>query len=221
MQRIKTLMLGIAAIVLIGIGGLVYRNAVEHPNRPMTCPLEAKVCPDGTSVGRTGSTCTFPACPPPNVELASLGISFALPVGFEAVTGDSRVPDTMALYRTQETIPGAFDYDDIDIQLLPISASSTASATIQENAIGGASGLPISPTRFTSTVIGRYRFTVVSIERFEGVITTAYYLSRATDVIRFTAIDRGVDWTNPSLIVSNLPAHAGLVKLLATLQGQQ
>ncbi|MDP2651967.1 MAG: hypothetical protein Q8O94_02435, partial [bacterium] len=62
--------------------------------------------------------------------------------------------------------------------------------------------------------------TVVSIERFEGVIDTAYYLARSGDVLRFDAIDRGTDWTNPNLDISALPAHAALLKLLATLQGQ-
>ncbi|KKU93254.1 hypothetical protein A3E17_02400 [Candidatus Amesbacteria bacterium RIFCSPHIGHO2_12_FULL_48_14] len=29
------------------------------------CPLDAKVCPDGTSVGRAGSNCEFAPCPTP------------------------------------------------------------------------------------------------------------------------------------------------------------
>lgn len=27
------------------------------------CPMDAKVCPDGTTLGRTGPDCSFPACP--------------------------------------------------------------------------------------------------------------------------------------------------------------
>jgi hypothetical protein len=27
------------------------------------CPMDAKVCPDGTTVGRTGANCEFAACP--------------------------------------------------------------------------------------------------------------------------------------------------------------
>jgi hypothetical protein len=79
----------------------------------------------------------------------------------------------------------------------------------------------VPTTGYSSTVLGTHRFTVVSIERFEGVIDTAYYLARPTsgDVLRFDAIDRGVpNWTDQTLDLSTLPAHAALAKLLANLQ---
>ena len=78
----KGLIAGILLIVVVGLGGLLYRNAVEHPFQPIACPLDAKVCPDGTSVARTGLSCTFPECPPPNVSLPDAGIAYAVPDGF-------------------------------------------------------------------------------------------------------------------------------------------
>jgi len=70
-------------------------------------------------------------------------------------------------------------------------------------------------------VLGAHRFTVVSIERFEAVIDTAYYLARSADVLRFDAIDRGVvNWTDPSLDTTALPAVTALRQLLVTLQGE-
>lgn len=213
----KSLLLGIVLIIVLGFGGLVYRNAVEHPNQPVACPLDALVCPDGTSVARTGFTCTFPACPPPNVTLANISISFALPEGFVAVA----LSDTTSVADYElPAMASSTNSSDIIIRLYAITASSTALATIEQTAVGGASGAPVNPTSFSSTVLGTHRFTVVSIERFEGVIDTAYYLARGTDVVRFDAIDTGVDWTSPSLNVSTLPAHAALLKLLSTLQGQ-
>lgn len=211
----KSLLLGIVVIIILGFGGLVYRNAVEHPNQPIACPLDAQLCPDGTSVARTGTSCTFPVCPPPNVSLADVGISFALPDGFSAISS----PDTsvVAMYQTATTSDRG---NTITIQRFPITASSSALMTMQQTAISGASGAPVNPTSFTSTVLGNHRFTVVSIERFEGVIDTAYYLARGGDVLRFDAIDQGTDWTNPNLNISTLPAHAALLKLLITLQGQ-
>jgi len=212
----KSLFLGILVIIIIGIGGLVYRNAVEHPLQAIACPMDALVCPDGTSVGRTGSSCTFPTCPPPNVSLADVGISFAVPAGFVV----AELPDAASIAAYE--MPGASSADiaSIVIRRYAIAASSTALATIQQTAVGGASGAPVSVTSFTSTMLGNHRFTVVSIERFEGVIDTAYYLARGTDVLRFDATDRGADWTNPDLVVAALPAHAALAKLLITLQGQ-
>jgi len=31
--------------------------------KPTACPQDAKVCPDGTAVGRTGPNCEFAICP--------------------------------------------------------------------------------------------------------------------------------------------------------------
>ncbi len=212
----KSLWLGIVFIVIVGIGGLVYRNAIEHSSQPIACPMDALVCPDGTSVAREGSSCAFPACPPPNVSLADVGISFALPAGFAI----AELPDaaSVAAYDMNASTTGAAS--TIIIRRYMIEATSTALATIQQTAISGTSGAPVSVTSLTSTVLGNHRFTAVLIERFEGVVDTAYYLARGTDVLRFDAIDRGADWTNSNLNVSALPAHAALMELLATLQGQ-
>lgn len=226
----KTLLLGILLIIIIGFGGLVYRNAVEHPNRPIACPMDALVCPDGTVVARQGTTCTFPTCPPPNVTLASLGISFAIPEGFKDVTNAEAI--AFQLPATSSTTEPA----DIMIASYPIDASldstgsttlttrsspqATALTTIKQTAVSLTSGLPVSPALFSSTVLGTHHFTVVTVNRFEGTIDTAYYLARQHDVLRFDAIDRNTDWTNPNLDVGSLPAHAALKKMLATLQGE-
>ena len=218
MRALKTLLLGIIVIVIVGVGGLVYRNAVEHPNQPIACPLDARVCPDGTTLGRTGQSCTFPACPPPNVTLDSVGIAYAIPDGFSVQTSED--PTVAAQYQT--AVGTTSEPSSLIIRQYAVEASSTPLDTIQATAIGGASGAPVPTTAFTSTVIGTHRFTVVSIERFEGVVDTAYYLARPTngDVLRFDAIDRGVtDWTNPSLDISTLPAQSALRQLLANLQG--
>ena len=216
----KTLLLGIAFIILVAIGGLVYRNALERPNEPVACPVDAKVCPDGTSLAREGTSCTFPVCPAPNATLDVVGIAFAVPPGYRPGTdGGDGNGAMVASYQSGE-IGATSTTERIDIRHYPIEASSTALATIQATAIGGASGAPVSATAYSSANIGQHHFTVVAIERFEGVVDTAYYLARGSDVLRFDAIDRGVDWTNPNLDISALPAEKALWRLLSTLQGE-
>lgn len=213
----RSLILGILLIIILGVGGLVYRNAVEHPAQPIACPMDAMMCPDGTSVGRTGISCTFPACPPPNTTLADAGIAFAIPAGFTA----AEFPDAASIAAYEASATSSANAANVVIRHYAIAASSTALATIQQTAINAPSGLPIGATAFSSTVIGNHRFTVASIERFEGVVDTAYYLARSSDVLRFDAVDRNVvNWTDPNLDTSTLPAHAALAKLLSTLQGQ-
>lgn len=222
----KGMLFGIVLIIVLGLGGLAYRNITERQTQPIACPLDALVCPDGATVVRTGPSCTFPACQPPNVSFPDIAIAFAVPEGF----APAALPDaaSVAAYESPHA-EDSLAQAAIIIRRYAVSASSdstsspqaTALDTIRQTAIGGASGLPISATRFTSTTIGNRRFTVVSIGRFEAVINTAYYLARGTDVLRFDAIDRDVaDWTSPNLDVSALPAHAALENLLSTLQGR-
>ncbi len=212
----KSLFLGILLIIILGFGGLVYRNAVEHPNRPIVCPMDALVCPDGTTVARAGMSCTFPVCPPPNVTLTDIGVSFAIPDGLVA----SLLPDTASVAAYELQSVSTTSSARIVIRRYSIASSSTAFATIQQTAVGITSGVPVNPASFYSTSIGNHRFTTVTVDRFEGNIDTAFYLARGTDVLRFDAIDSGADWTNPNLEVMTLPAHLALKKLLVTLQGR-
>ncbi|MBI2025229.1 hypothetical protein HYT04_00370 [Candidatus Kaiserbacteria bacterium] len=213
----RSLFFGILFVLLVGIGGFMYRNAVEYSARPIACTLDALVCPDGTALGRTGPSCTFPACPPPNVSLSDVGIAFAVPEGFSP----AELPDSASVASYRKAGPTPEEPAEIIIRRYAIAPSSTALATIQETAIGGASGEPVPSIAYSSTVLGAHRYTVVSIERFEAVVDTAYYLARGADVLRFDAIDRGVvNWTDPDLDTAALPAAAALRQLLAGLQGE-
>ena len=47
--------------VLVATGGVWYWQNIK--GKPLACPQDAKICPDGTTVGRTGPNCEFAACP--------------------------------------------------------------------------------------------------------------------------------------------------------------
>ena len=68
-----------AGIIVIGLGsgmGLrYYQDRISKKpdtqtsiNQPVACTQEAKICPDGSSVGRTGPNCEFAECPIINKE---------------------------------------------------------------------------------------------------------------------------------------------------------
>jgi hypothetical protein len=89
----RTKVIGIAVLVLIA--GVAY---VEYPKQEAVtaCTTEAKICPDGSSVGRTGEKCEFAACP--SVEAtttASIGqkiIVNGVSITPTEVVEDSRCP---------------------------------------------------------------------------------------------------------------------------------
>lgn len=91
MASAKTLVAGIVLLALAGVGGLVYRNAVERPIRSGgVCPADAKVCPDGTILGRTGPSCTFPECPTHSPDLETATTTDATSSPATATTSEER-----------------------------------------------------------------------------------------------------------------------------------
>ena len=53
----------IGFLVLVVIGTSVFLISEKEPMQ-IACTEEAKICPDGSAVGRTGPNCEFEACPP-------------------------------------------------------------------------------------------------------------------------------------------------------------
>jgi len=49
--------------VIIFLGGAVAFTTREHTNGPIVCTADAKLCPDGSFVGREGPMCEFTTCP--------------------------------------------------------------------------------------------------------------------------------------------------------------
>lgn len=207
----KGLLWGILFIILIGIGGFVYRNAAEHPYQPIVCPIDAEICPDGTALSRTGASCTFPACPPPNVSttLGNTQVVYAAPADFAAAAAPDAA--SFAAYALATASSSAASTTSIVLRYYPVGASSTPVTIINQTALD-ASGNPVAATAFSSTILGNRRYTVAAIEHSYKIIDTAYYLTHEDSVFRFDAIDAAGSRARP--------AHDALMKLLATMQMQ-
>src|SRR3990167_669712 len=60
----RTLFPLLIVIVLIAAGAIAYQLYVSGDSgEPVACTMEAKLCPDGISVGRVGPRCEFAPCP--------------------------------------------------------------------------------------------------------------------------------------------------------------
>jgi hypothetical protein len=224
----KQLIAGVVILLVIGIGGFLYRNMLEHPagavattTNPQACTMEAKLCPDGTAVGRTGPNCAFAACPLPNAEDVAIHLAFVVPAGYTANADAIGADETLrAVFDKPSKNPGTPHSIIIRDYLIP--AGKTATSTILANTMYESSGnQPKSLSEFTTKLIQGKTFYCVTLERFEGQVHTACYLPRATDVLRFEVLEKDVaDWTNPKLVIDTLPEHAAFYGMLATVQLQ-
>lgn len=219
----KQLLAGIVLIIVVGLGGFLYRNILERnaiPQPDVACTMDAKVCPDGQSVGRSGPSCSFAPCTSPNVELVALDITLLPPSGYvenPAARGDD------------QTLIAAFEKPGLEgspahaivVRSFPIAPGSTAEAVILENTMFETSGIQAeSMEEFGFAAIGGRSYRTVTVERFEAQVHTLYYLPRANDVLRFEVLERDVtSWMEPELDVMTLPEHAAFVWMLETLQG--
>lgn len=72
------IIIGIA--ISLSIIGLVYfgqKAFVKQLPQQKACTLEAKICPDGSGVGRTGPSCEFAECPQPKISPPSTATTSA------------------------------------------------------------------------------------------------------------------------------------------------
>jgi len=215
----KQLLAGIVIIVVLGLAGFFWRNTLERTQGPKetACTMDARVCPDGTTVGRSGPSCDFSPCLYPNVEIASAEVAYAVPAGYEENKDALGDPSMLAAYEQTgtSTPPNA-----IIVYRFPIPAGQTANDVIIANTMLEPSGMqPDDMNDFRPRIIGTKTFSSITVERFEAIVHSAYYLPRETDVLRFDVVERDVEeWTDADLIVSNLPEHQALMRMLGTLE---
>jgi len=70
-SQTKTILTVVVLIVLVFAGAMYYRSQkmIDETNAPpveeegVACTMDAKQCPDGSYVGRTGPDCEFAPCP--------------------------------------------------------------------------------------------------------------------------------------------------------------
>jgi hypothetical protein len=218
----KQLLAGVAILFVVGIASFLYRNTVERPgiHAPQgACTMEARICPDGTAVGRQGPACEFAACPPPNVEIKDAGVSFVLPSGYTAdETAYGANPSLLAAF-VKPSLSGNPQHT-IVIRQYPIPEGKTADAVILENTRYQPADMAAEDfSRFETKAVNGKSFRRTTIERFEALVMSSYFLVREKDVLRFDITEHDVmGWMEPGLDEETLPEHQALLGLLASLQ---
>lgn len=218
----KQLLAGIVILFVVGFGSFLYRNIVERPGitaAQSECPLEAKICPDGTSVERTGPACEFASCALPNIEIANAGVSFAIPAGYAA---DENTYAADAIFLAVFLKPSLSDSPQhtIAVYRYLIPEGKTANEVILENTRYQPADITAEDfSEFRDVLVNGKTFRETTIERFEALVHSSYYLVRESDVLRFDITEHDVTgWMEPGLSIRDLPEHTALLGLLRTLQ---
>ncbi len=216
----KSLVAGIVLIIVIGFAGFIYRNVMERTGgpEPVACTMEAKICPDGSAVGRTGPNCEFAACPVSYFDASTL----AVPAGYT----ENKSPNVDMANGGDMTIVREFTKSSaspsvshiIRVHHLGVSAEGAEADMVRNTRLQPADMPTESIDQFKKVVLGSHTFYSIVIERFEAQVESAYYMPVGSDLYLFTVIERDVtDWMEPSLVVDNLPQHALLRAWLASL----
>ncbi|MDO8664235.1 MAG: hypothetical protein Q7K44_01640 [Candidatus Liptonbacteria bacterium] len=97
----KTYISGIIVALVVIIGGVYFYKTNFKGSGEIACTMEAKICPDGSAVGRTGPNCEFAACPAVvtvpdtgdvTLAMGQSGTFQNLKVTLNTLTQDSRCP---------------------------------------------------------------------------------------------------------------------------------
>lgn len=81
------IVIAVAIVVVGGVFGYQYLTQPKEDNQPQdqqtACTMEAKICPDGSAVGRSGPNCEFAECPAVQDQTASWKTYTSTKYGFE------------------------------------------------------------------------------------------------------------------------------------------
>ena len=72
----KLIIIITATLMLAGIIALLYFRGLNNEPEQVACTMEAMLCPDGSSVGRTGPKCEFSPCPTTTLDPNANWIEF-------------------------------------------------------------------------------------------------------------------------------------------------
>jgi len=215
----KQLLFGVVLLILIGIAGFFYRTTVENPGPITACPMDAKMCPDGSTVGRVAPLCEFTACP--STTDAGAGVSYSVPEGYVADENAYGADLSLRGAFVKPTLSDSVRHT-ITIRQYPIAEGETANDVILANTRFQPADMQAdSMDRFEPVTINGKTYQSVVIERFEAIVHSAYFLARENDVLKFEIVEHDVvDWMEPSLAVKKLPEHAAFLQMLGTVESK-
>lgn len=117
------IILGVILVFLVfGSAAGFYIYSKSSTNQQKACTMEAKLCPDGSSVGRTGPNCEFAPCPTPKPttmeKVGKFYWSTTMQSGIDVIT-ENEIKEAFANYS-----PKLYGYEAIQITHVNTSTQS-------------------------------------------------------------------------------------------------
>lgn len=134
--------------IVVGVGVFLISRS-EKEGDGVACTMDAKMCPDGTFVGRTGPMCEFEKCPDSPLNNHADIIKVSLPIPGEVVTSPLVVTgEARGNWYFEASFPvRLYDANGVELAVIPAQAQGEwmttefvpFSATLNF-------GMPITPT---------------------------------------------------------------------------
>lgn len=233
----RNLGLFLIIVILVAIAGVAYYVSKHElvsmplpvpPGEQIFCPADAKLCPDGSYVARSGPKCEFAACP--GVASSTVWQIYQQPNEGWQIDYPSSVltPETLdngggVLFQGYPFYTGPSDPEPQVPVRIRVYQVATSSAQYQERIIGDvyfdASGEhPQSFSQFKEVVLGNHKFYYINSGIFEGVLSGNYYLVVPQGIYAFLFSSFGVDWTNSQFNPDTEPMHVVVKQMLQTFR---
>lgn len=150
--------IGALALAIIVALGVITVRVAKAPS-PVACTMEAKICPDGSAVGRTDPNCEFAACPATNAtSTLAIGASATIhgtTITVRGLAEDSRCPvDVTCIQAGTVRVRAAINYSINDATFTLGQPQVVGNATVTLSAV-----IPAQKYAKQTVSLNDYRFT--------------------------------------------------------------
>lgn len=180
----------VVLLMVVGAAVAVQLSGGRKSVEPVACTMEAKLCPDGSAVGRTGPNCEFAACPevkpaPKPIDgdvvlgIGQTGKVGDLDITVNTLVGDSRCPiDVQCIWagalKVNATFASASKTETRDI------STGEAPYSFDGHTISIAEVIP-APKSVSKVALGDYRITFhVVVSTNKGTVNTGSVVGTVT-----------------------------------------